>query len=264
VRKFAAEYEIPRVFEKLEDMVPEVDGAVIHGCDWDTHVEKARPFVEAGKAVLVDKPMAGNPRDLGQFLRWSSEGAKITGGSSLRFAPEVTAWLKIPVEKRGTPQTMFCGCGVDEFNYGIHAYSLMCGVMGPGAASARHLGDGPQRRIQVNWTDGRVGIVAVGETQKYLPFYASVTTGIQVHQFQVDSSRIYRALLEVALPYLANESGPPPVCLGELIEPELCALAARKSWNEGDRVVKLRELDDESDGYDGAAFAESYRKAKYS
>jgi len=41
--------------------------------------------------------------------------ARITGGSSLRFCYETQAWLGKPVEERGTPHTVFCGCGVDEF-----------------------------------------------------------------------------------------------------------------------------------------------------
>ena len=36
------------------------------------------------------------------------KGARITGGSSLRFC------LSQPLAERGTPQTVFCGCGVDE------------------------------------------------------------------------------------------------------------------------------------------------------
>src|SRR5690242_12826646 len=79
---FAAEHRIPRVFSSIAEMVNEVDCAIIHSCNWDTHVEKARPFVEAGKAVLVDKPIAGNLRDLHQLRDWAAQGARITGGSS--------------------------------------------------------------------------------------------------------------------------------------------------------------------------------------
>jgi len=81
VRDFAKEHEIPTVYDSLEQMVGEVDCAIIHGCNWDTHIAKARPFVESGKAVLIDKPVAGNVRDLKQLCRWAGEGARITGGN---------------------------------------------------------------------------------------------------------------------------------------------------------------------------------------
>ena len=49
-----------------------------------------------------------------------------------------------------------------------------------------------------------------------------------------------------------------------LVEPELAAVAARRSWLEGDREVELSELGEDDAGYDGKVFAEGYRKAKYS
>ncbi|MCB0128574.1 MAG: hypothetical protein KDE58_40190, partial [Caldilineaceae bacterium] len=54
--QFAATHGIRHVFEDLGAMVDAVDCAIIHSCDWDTHIAKAQPFVEAGKALLIDKP----------------------------------------------------------------------------------------------------------------------------------------------------------------------------------------------------------------
>ena len=263
VEQFAREKGIPRVYAVLEEMVRDVDCAIIHGCDWDTHVDKTRLFVAAGKGVLIDKPIAGNLRDLKQFRVWVKEGARITGGSSLRFCPEVKTWLAQPVAERGEPHTSFCGCGVDEFNYGIHAYSLLSGILGPGIRRVRHLGCAVQRRIEAVWTDGRIGLLAVGKADTYLPMYATILTPNGVTHLQPDSSQLYRALLEATLPYLAGETDAPPVPFDTLIEPELCALAARHSWRNGDREVSLAELSDDDPGYDGAAFAIEYRKARY-
>jgi hypothetical protein len=262
VERFAAEHDLPRVFDSLAEMADEVDCAVIHGCDWDTHIAKAGPFVEAGKAVLIDKPLAGNGRDLQQILEWSRQGVRITGGSSLRFCPEAAEWLARPIEERGQPDTVFCGCGVDDYNYGIHGYALLSSIMGPGAISVQHLGRGAQRRVQIHWPDGRTGILVIGASEKWLPFHASIVTACSTHQFIVDNSRIYRALLVAVLPYLAGRVDHPPIPMHKLIEPERCALAARKSWQDSDRQVQLDELEDSDDGYDGAAFAEAYRRSK--
>ncbi|MBN2307401.1 MAG: Gfo/Idh/MocA family oxidoreductase [Candidatus Hydrogenedentes bacterium] len=259
--EFAQKLEIPRVFDSIEQMVPEVDCAIIHGCDWDTHVEKARPFVEAGKAVLVDKPIAGNARDLAQFVEWAGQGARIAGGSSLRFCYEIQAFFNTPVEERGTPHAILCGCAVDEFNYGIHAYSMLSGLMGPGMASVRHLGDNVQQHFQVKWADGRSGFLNVGAAAKWLPFYATVATEQAVHHIP-GCQDLYRALLEAVLPYLAGEADA-PLPMEQLLEPEWCALAARISRQEGGREVTLAEAKEADGGYDGAEFAEGYRKAKY-
>lgn len=261
VRQFAEEHQVPKVFDSLEEMADQVDCAIVHGCDWDTHIAKARPFVEAGKSVLLDKPVAGNPSDIAQIKAWVEQGARISGGSSLRFCCETRDWLAVPVEERGTPNTVLCGCGVDEFNYGIHAYAMLSGILGPGIESVRHLGEGVQRRIEVNWTGGAKGFLVVGEAENWLPFYTTIVTGRTVTQYQADSGNLYKALLEAVLPYLAGEAEA-PVPIDALVEPELCALAARQSWLNGDRPVRLDELTGE-DGFDGGAFAEGYRKAKY-
>ena len=263
VESFAQEHEVPEVYGSLEEMVPKVDAAIIHGCDWDTHVAKARPFIEAGKGVLLDKPIAGCAADLDLIQGWADDGACVTGGSSLRFCYETQNWLAQPVEERGTPDTVVCGCGVDEFNYGIHAYSLLAGIMGTGAVSVRHLSKGAQRRVQIRWEDGRSGLLVIGPTEEWLPFYACITTERGVSQYQTESGNLYRALLEATLPYLTGEAAEPPMTGESLCEPECWALAARCSWLEGDREVLLSELAADDEGYDGAEFAEGYREAKY-
>jgi hypothetical protein len=259
---FASEHRVPRVYGSVAEMVPDVDCAIIHSCNWDTHVEKARPFVEAGKSVLIDKPMAGNRRDLDIIQEWLAQRARIAGGSSLRYCYETQEWLAKPVEERGTPHTVICGCAVDEFNYGIHAYAHLAGLMPERALAVRHLGADPQRRIQIMWPDGRMGIVIVGKVEGWVPFYATVVTERGVAQFVADAGKLYRALLEKCLPYLAGETDTPPVPHDRLLEPERWAVAARASWREDDRWVLITDPDPD-DGYDGAAFAREYQAMRY-
>src|SRR5207237_1460073 len=138
----------------------------------DRHVAKVQPCVEAGKAVLIDKPLAGNLADLSQLKSWAAKGARIAGGSSLRFCEEAKQWMPKPLAERGSPQSVICGCAVDEFNYGIHAYAMLTGILGSGAQSVQHLGSTSQRRLHIRYPDRRCGIVVVGQSAAWLPFYA--------------------------------------------------------------------------------------------
>ncbi len=260
-QKFAAEHKIANVFGSIEQMVERIDCAIVHSCDWDTHVAKARPFVEAGKAVLIDKPTGGNIRDLQQIKSWLKSGVRIAGGSSLRFCAEAQQWLAKPQSERGTPQTVLCGCGVDEFNYGIHAYSMLAGIIGGGARVVRHMGVAGQRRVQIRYADGPCGIVVIGQAASWLPFYTNIVTDKSLAQFIVDNAKLYRALLEATLPFLSGQTDN-PLDVDAWLEPEMCALAARKSWLNGDREIALTDLTD-GDAYDGKAFAESYRETRY-
>ena len=263
--EFAAEHNIPHAVGGPAEMIGEIDVAVIHSANWDKHVALATPFVEAGVAVLIDKPLVGCLRDANQLLGWARIGKRVAGGSSLRFAPEAMALLAEPVEERGTIHTALVGCGVDDFNYGIHAYALLSGLMGPGIRSVRYLGASTQKHIQVTWDDGRVGFLCIGtpgREGKWLPFYATAVTERSVRQIAVATGGIYRALLEAVLPHLSGEADAPPVAMPDLLESELAALAARQSWLRRGAEIHLTDLPLDAPGYDGARFAADYARQR--
>lgn len=257
--EFGRQFGIPGVFDSLDEMAAEVDGAIIHAANWDRRVDLAAVFVDAEKPVLLDKPIVGTRVDVDTMLGWIAEGARLCGGSSLRHAPEIQSLLAVPEEDRGRPHTALVGCGTDVFFYGIHAYSLLCGIMGPGLESVRHLADAGERLIECVWDDGRVGIISLAGPGK-LPFHATVVTPKTLSQFTVDPAGIYRAALELWLPYLSGSVVRPPVTAMGLFEPELAALAAAFSRQEGGSEVGLSEIPDDFHPYDGAAFVEAYRK----
>ncbi|MFC5653250.1 Gfo/Idh/MocA family oxidoreductase [Paenibacillus solisilvae] len=257
--QFALEKGISNVYQTVAEMVEDVDVAIVHSCNWDLHIDRAAPFIAAGKGVLIDKPLAGNPRHLRTLLEWERQGARITGGSSLRFCQETVQW-KMNHTASGISYVT-AGCGVDEFNYGIHAYAMLAGIMGPGIEGVRHLGESGQRHVEIVWRDGRRGLVAVGAVEGSLPFYATVVTGQDVSHFQADSRYLYRALLEASLPYLAGADAA-AVPLEELVEAEYAAIAAAVSKRQGGTYVRLAELAEDEAGYDGSAFSSGYRKLR--
>lgn len=261
-REFARRNQISRVFEKLEDMAGEVDCALVHACDWDTHVEKARRFLDVGKSVLVDKPLAGRVSDLGVLAEWAAQGQRIAGGSALLYGAEAAEWKASATDERGKLRTVFGGCGVDEFNYGIHGYAMALAFAGFDVESARHLGlSGPQDVIELSHASGVRSLVQIGPTEAWLPFYATLVTTRQVRQVTVDSNKLYTALLDATLPFLAGQTDVPPLAADALVLPERCALAALTSKQSGGRAVPLSETP--AAAYDGAAFARGYRAAKY-
>jgi hypothetical protein len=261
VRDFVKQHAIPRLFDRLEAMPALVDCAIIHSCNWDLHIDRAAPFVAAGKAILIDKPLAGRLAHLQQLLRWAREGHKILGGSSLRFTNEIAEFLARPQETRGRIHTVFTGCGIDEFNYGIHAYSLMCSIIGPGARTVRSLGVGTQWQIEITWDEGRRGIVTIG-AGPWLPCYATIVTTSGVHHITPATTPepLYRSLLTAALPYLAGDA-PAPLEMAELIEPELVAIAALQSRDSDGRPILLSDVAQTS-GYDGATFVVEYKRQR--
>ncbi|MFA7230538.1 MAG: Gfo/Idh/MocA family oxidoreductase [Victivallaceae bacterium] len=259
--EFCKKFDIPHALEKMEDMLPLVDGVIVHTTNWDRHIEQGRPFVDAGKAVLMDKPIIGNLKDANIFLDWMKQGKRVTGGSSLRFCQEVQDFLAKPVAERGEVHTAYAAIGVDDFNYGIHAYSIICGLMGPGIQSAQYLGSSKQKQIMLQWNDGRIVLLTIGKSA-WLPFNVTAVTDKNVFQISVDNSRIYRSLLEAELPYLSGKTEVKPLSIENILEPELAALAARTSWLNNGQKVFITDLRQDDSGYDGDQFAREYRRAR--
>lgn len=249
-QEFAAAYDIPHVFDDLYAMADEVDLAVVSGADWSTHVERVTPFVVADKAVFLDKPFAGNAPDLAELVTLSQR-TRMSGGSALRWA----------VERDPDAEFALAGCSGHEFDYGLHAYSLLHGLLGPGMRRTRWLGGHGQARVEIAWADGRTGMVSVGETSARHPFHATILSGRSVRHVDVDPSTLYETMLRAVVPYLAGQA-PDPMPMADLVEPELAALAALRSRHDGGRWVDLDDPEVAEVEYDGPAFAAAYRRAK--
>jgi hypothetical protein len=260
--EFCADNEIPTAVDRLEDMVDQVDGVIVHTTNWDRHIKQARPFVEADKAVLIDKPIVGNLRDANQVLDWVKVGKCITGGSSLRFSAPVAEFLAQPVEERGEVHTAYAATGVDDYNYGIHAYAIMFSLMGAGIRSAQYIGYSRQKNVKLTWQDGRIGLLTIGRNA-WLPFRLMAVTDKQSAFIDGSAGESpYRSLLEATLPYLTGQTDQAPIEMGELLEPELAALAARASWLNSGQEVFIDDLRLDDPGYDGTKFALGYHRAR--
>ena len=263
-QQFCREHGIPECPETNEDMVDLVDGVIVHTTNWDRHIKQARPFVEADKSVFIDKPIVGNLKHANTLLDWAELGKRITGGSSLRFASPVLQFLAQPTEERGNVHTAYTATGVDDFNYGIHAYALMSCLMGPGIRSAQYLGSSAQKLIKIDWQDGRIGLVTVGKNA-WLPFGITVVTDRKTDCIDASAGQnLYRSILEATLPYLTGQVDQPPLPMSDLLDPELAALAARTSWLNRGQVVFLTDLRLDDPGYDGTQFAVEYRRDRMS
>lgn len=259
-KTFAKDFNIPCTPDTLEEMLPLVDGVIVHTTNWDKHLEQARIFVEAGKAVYLDKPVAGNLEEINQILDWIKQGKRVTGGSVLRFCREVIACRDEVAAAGETIYTGYSCIGVDDYNYGIHGYATLIAAMGPEVLSVQYIGSSNQKQILIKFSNGRVGILTVGKT-KWLPFNLTATTGSKVHQVAVDNMQLYRAMLEKVMPYFTGKTDEVPLEAASLVMPELTALAAKQSWlNNGAEVFITDIAKDIS--YDGGQFAREYRRAR--
>ena len=127
---------IQNIVSEPEDVIGHVDAVVIATDDGNDHVRRARPFIEAGLPVFIDKPMATNVDDLRQFVQWQSEGKVLLSTSGMRYAPEMRLSQEQKTHLGDLRWITSFTCKTWE-RYGIHALEAVYPMLGPGFISAQ-------------------------------------------------------------------------------------------------------------------------------
>ncbi|NLD88016.1 MAG: Gfo/Idh/MocA family oxidoreductase [Clostridiales bacterium] len=250
----------------LSKMAEDVDIGFIHGCNWNKHLSRAKAFIEAGKPVFIDKPIAGNLRDCLELECLAASGAKIYGSSSLRYAEEVTSFLAQPEDERGKIVHITATVGVDEFNYAIHAVETIMGLVGfyARAESVTYIGRTgfPGAECDSYFVRFKDGVSA--NYHIYLNCWqASTMTVITTKKTvcgAIAAGVAYGALLDRVCDALdGDESGIAPV--ESLTESIKIMLAGRSSRLKGGVPVRICELTEADEGFDGDLFEIGYAAA---
>ncbi len=90
-KKLQAEYGCP-ILASYDEAVGKVDGVIITARHGANHYKYAKPYIEAGIPMFIDKPITCDCDEAVKFMRELREaGIKISGGSSLSQADEIIA-----------------------------------------------------------------------------------------------------------------------------------------------------------------------------
>lgn len=253
IQAFARQHKA-ELYDSLESLADAVDVGIILTCNWDEHLIRARPFLERGKPVLIDKPVVGSVEDAAAFLEWERQGKVISGGSSLRFSSELHAFRE-ELAARGPIRAAYAGCSGHPFYYGIHLVSLLMGLMGPEVAMVRHLSSSPWR-AELMWREGISAVVELLPEGK-VPFFVTASSDNGAfHLALTNVDKLYRDYLGLLMPCLAKRKHPLP--LRDLLRAELSLIAALQSERQGGAWVELSSLRPTSPAWSGQAFARMY------
>jgi len=254
--QFARENGIEKVCKHLDDMVEYVDAAMIHGTNWDKHIEKALPFIKAKKPVLIDKPIVGKVRDIYRILELEAQYKSIIyGGSSLRFADEITA-MKAKASEFGEITSAFASGPGDFFSYGIHTTEMAQGFLGTGAKSVEYLGENKSAFFKVTYQNGLILMIQLHTI--YHEWSFCIYTARGMYSTKIDSTKLYPPFLYNFLKLISGEQA--AFSLSDALEAVKIHIAAQQARQYGG-IVYLDSLKMD-DGFDGAAFAASYALSK--
>jgi predicted dehydrogenase len=262
----AAAALIPHIVARPEDVIGQVDAVLVATDDGFDHVRRARPFVEAGLPVFVDKPLALTVEDLRTFTAWEEAGARLLSSSGLRYAPELTPYLAGTGHPTLGALRWISGVSTKTWErYGIHLLEPMARVLGPGfesvrlespiagvapaAASPTRAGDpnqpaSPPPAVEVAHLTHRCGaqitlpVISDGGAT-FGTVHLCGTAGQATVQF-ADTYQAFRGQLLAFLDYV--RTGRPPYPFAETVEFMAVLIAGLRSRKEGSRRVAVAEI----------------------
>jgi len=151
-----------KIVASVEELCREVDAVLLESVDGRPHLAQARPVIEAGKPVFIDKPVAGTLRDAIEIYRLAKQHkVPVFSSSSYRFYDSLVDLKKADVGDIRCaisygPAT-FEPHHPDLFWYGIHPTEALFTIMGPGCESVVRTATADTDVITGGWSGGRIG-----------------------------------------------------------------------------------------------------------
>ncbi len=236
----AAAALIPHLVQRPEDVIGHVDAVFIATDDGFDHVGRARPFVEAGLPVFVDKPLALTVHDLRTFVDWRKAGARILSSSGLRYAPELDTLLPISPSIGELRWLSAVSCKTWE-RYGIHLLEPVFRVVGRGFVSIR-LESSPgleiAHLIHTSGVEVTLPVIHDGGAT-FGTLHVCGTAGQTSFKFS-DTYTSFRRQLVSFIDYV--RTGVEPYAFAETVELMCILIAGSTSKQEGGRRVPISEI----------------------
>ncbi|MEO6245037.1 MAG: Gfo/Idh/MocA family oxidoreductase [Opitutaceae bacterium] len=236
----AAAARIPHIVARPQDVIGQVDAVLISTDDGFDHVERARPFVEAGLPVFIDKPLSLTISDLRIFADWQRAGARLLSSSGLRFAPELDALLPLAPKLGELRWLSAVTCKTWE-RYGIHLLEPVFRILGRGFISIR-LESSPgfeiAHLVHVSGAEITLPVIKDGGAT-FGTMHLCGTTGQTTIKF-ADTYTGFRRQLVSFIDYV--RTGLEPYPFAETLELMAVLIAGIASKKEGSRRVIISEI----------------------
>lgn len=125
--KIARAANIPNIVSNYTDMIGEIDALIIARDDFENHYSMAKPFLESGCFVFIDKPLSLDISELQYFRKYLEKG-RLMSCSGMRYASELD-YFSANVEDYGQIKLIRGAVLNNLEKYGIHMLEAVYGTM---------------------------------------------------------------------------------------------------------------------------------------
>ncbi len=231
---------IARVAATPEEACEGVDAALLiddgSGAQWKYALHPLRK----GVPVFCDKPLAMTAREAHAVAKVARETkTRFMSASSLRFVPDIVK-LRQELPQLGEVHMASASCGNELVYYGIHALSMIYGVLGGGAISALNVGGPGRSLVRYRFKNDLDVMLTVADREWMRAGYLITLQGTKAWRtVQPDLTNLYSYLLESFVDLL--KTGRESVPIEEEVE-LIAALEAGKRSLELGREVTIAEV----------------------
>ena len=152
---------IEKIAGTLEEMAGQVDAVILSRDDAENHVAMARPFIDAGIPIFIDKPLALSIPELDYFSNEVAKGKIIMSCSSMRYANECMV-VRQELASLGKLE-LATVVGKKEWNkYGVHLLEALFSVLDdPRPVSVRNIGQHGKEIVYLLFENGFQAVISL-------------------------------------------------------------------------------------------------------
>lgn len=232
-----------KIVDSIEALCREVDAVLLESVDGRPHLAQARPVIQAGKRLFIDKPVAGSLRDALEIYRLArAHQVPVFTSSAYRYYDSLVALKQTAVgEIRGA---VSYGPAHAEphhpslFWYGIHPTEALFAVLGPGCETVVCTSTPDTDVVSGVWSGGRVGTLHA--LRRGAMPHKVVVFGTKAVAEQKAGNDSYAPLVAEIMKFF--QTGVAPVSPEETLEIFAFMEAADESKRQEGKPVKLRDL----------------------
>ncbi len=227
---------IDNVVDTMEDLIGQVDAVLLARDDPETHREMARPFIDAGVPIFIDKPLAFCREDLDHFARKHAEGSFIMSSSAMRYSAGSQS-MRDQLPDVGEVKLVVAVGAKDLRKYAVHYLEGMIAFLGdPKVKAVQHVSESGRDIMYVEFENGILGTVHVimGITAGELNIYGDKGA------LQVDHGGAYVAFRSQLIDVIRSfKQGKPRLDFSKTYNVISTLVAARESLERGGKKITL-------------------------
>ncbi len=242
-RKAAEEGRIPNIVADPPDMIGQVDAVLVDHRHGKYHLPAARPFVEAGIPVFVDKPFCTSLAEGVEFVRFArARGVPITSysvlslqQSAVRFAEEMKKLGRLRALVTAGPAEIDSEYG-GVFFYAIHQVDLICTLLDAVPVQVSTVRHGDDGVATITFEEGPIAVVNCLKDWWAAGFVATACgdEGVQHSPLPFDEKMYLAGIKRFCEMF---ETGKEPVPPRAYLQPVAILEAMQKSFDTGQPVA---------------------------